>query len=186
MKKVCTAVMLICFCCSFLAAGDCGALVNKLDLPVKAKTRGKPKVVKWELVDETMSEIDKFEGAPAGCELTFSQIFRTDRKELYFPLTNSLIRLAPEEAFNGLKFYSKDGVEQGTYLQRVVFEKTGGLYARRSYKIYIFQYETPSGRLMKVGSQLLLDSFVLKWEDIKDKVAFTTKSSEPAANAEFR
>ncbi len=174
MRRILPAVILIFFSFSSISAAQCESLLNKFDLPVKAKTRGKPKVVKWELVDKTMSNLNEFEGVQPGCELTFGQVFKTDRKDLYFPLTNTLIRLAPEEVFKGLKFYSKDGVEQGTYVQRTVFEKTGGLYARRSYKIYIFQYTTPSGRLMKVGSQLLLDNFVFKWDDIKDKVAFTT------------
>ena len=186
MKRIFTAAMLTCFFCSFLAAGECDALVNKLDLPVKVKTRGKPKIVRWELVDKTMSEINNFEGSLPECELTFGQIFRNDRDDLYFPLTNTLIRLAPEGVFKDLRFYSRDGVEQGTYLQRAVFEKTGGLYARRSYQIYIFQYTTPSGRLMKVGSQLLLDNFGFKWEDIKDKVAFTTKTSDTVVAEEFR
>jgi hypothetical protein len=157
-----------------LSATECESLTNDLRLPVKAKTRGKPRVVKWELVDKTMASVDKYEIFPSGCELTFGQLFKSDREDLYFPLTNTVIRLAPEGTFNGLKFYTKDAVEQGTYEHRVTFTRTGGLYARKSYEVYIFQYTTPSGRLMKVGPQLLLDNFVFKWADIKDKVAFST------------
>ena len=172
MKWFLTAVLLISLNFGTLLATQCESLQNELKLPVKAKTRGKPKVIKWELVDKTMDSLDKFEGASSLCQLTFEQIFKTDRDDLYFPLTNTVIRLAPEGTFDGLKFYTKDEVEQGTFENRVTFERTGGLYARNSYQVYIFQYTTPSGRLMKIGPQLLLDNFVFKWEDIKDKVAY--------------
>ena len=173
MKWFLTAALLLSFNFGPLLAAQCESLINELDLPVNAKTRGKPRIVRWELVDKTMDSLDKFEGAPSGCELTFGQIFESDRKDLYLPLTNTLIRLAPEETFSGLKFYTKDAVEQGTYEHRVTFTRTGGLYARKSYEVYIFQYTSPSGRLMKIGPQLLLDNFVFKWEDIKDKVAYS-------------
>ena len=172
MKRFLTAVLLVSLNFGPLLATQCESLKNELKLPVKAKTRGKPKVIKWELVDKTMDSLDKFEGASSLCQLTFEQIFKTDRDDLYFPLTNTVIRLAPEGTFDGLKFYTKDEVEQGTFENRVTFERTGGLYARNSYQVYIFQYTTPSGRLMKIGPQLLLDNFVFKWKDIKDKVAY--------------
>ncbi len=174
MKWILTLALLLTTACGPLLGAQCEALINELDLPVKAKTRGKPKVIRWETVDETMDSLDRSNDARSGCRLTFAQVFKIDRDDLYMPLTNTLIRLAPEGTFGGLKFYSRDGVEQGTYEHRIVFEKTGGLYARRSYKVYIFQYTTPSGRLMKVGPQLLLDSFMIRWDDIKDKVAYST------------
>ena len=172
MKKIFAVIILTFFHLGMLEALDCGSLVQELDLPVKAKTRGNPKVVRWELVDKTMDSLDKFPETLPGCQLTFDQVFKTDREDIYLPLTNTLIRLAPEGTFQGLKFYSRDGVEQGTYDHRVIFEKTGGLHALRSYKIYIFQYTSPSGRLMKVGPQLLLDNFMIRWEDLKDRIAY--------------
>ncbi len=172
MKWFLTTVLLVSLNFGPLLATQCESLQNGLKLPVKVKTRGKPKVIKWELVDKTMDSLDKFEGASSLCQLTFEQIFKTDRDDLYFPLTNTVIRLAPEGTFDGLKFYTKDEVEQGTFENRVTFERTGGLYARNSYQVYIFQYTTPSGRLMKIGPQLLLDNFVFKWADIKNKVAY--------------
>lgn len=174
MKWILTTVFLLIANISSLPAVQCEYVVSELDLPVKAKTRGKPRIIRWELVDKTLDSLDKLEGVGPGCRLTFSQVFSNDRDDVYIPLTNTLIRLAPEGTFKGLTFYSHDGVEQGTYEQRVEFEKTGGLYARRSYTIFIFQYTTPSGRLMKVGPQLLLDNFIIKWEDVEDKIAFTS------------
>lgn len=178
MKWFITAFLLVSFNTGPILAAQCESLISELRLPVKAKTRGKPRVVRWELVDKTMNSLDQLEGVSAECKLTFGEIFESDRENLYFPLTNTLIRVAPEGTFNGLKFYSRDEVEQGTYEHRITFERTGGLYARNSYQVYIFQYTTPSGRLMKIGPQLLLDSFVLKWEDIKDKVAYSASADD--------
>ena len=115
MKWFLTAVLLVSLNFGPLLATQCDSLKNELKLPVKAKTRGKPKVIKWELVDKTMDSLDKFEGASSLCQMTFEQIFKTDRDDLYFPLTNTVIRLAPEGTFDGLKFYTKDEVEQGTF-----------------------------------------------------------------------
>ena len=178
MKWILNTALLLVLISNPLWAAQCETITVELDLPVKAKTRGKPRIIRWELVDKTMDRLDKLEDAEPGCRMTFSQVFRNDRDDIYLPLTNTLIRLAPEGTFNGLKFYSRDGVEQGTYEQRVEYEKTGGLYARRSYKIYIFQYTTPSGRLMKVGPQLLLDNFIIKWDDVKDRIAYTSDREE--------
>ena len=104
MKWFVTAALLLGLISVPVPAAQCDLLVKGLDLPVKAKTRGKPKAVRWEIVDKTLDRLDKSEGVPAECRLTFDQVFKVDREDVYFPLTNTLIRLAPEGTFTGLKF----------------------------------------------------------------------------------
>jgi len=160
---------------------SCEEVVADLKLPKKMKTRGKPKVAKWEDVDEMLSKLSEgFNGTD--CQLTFGEIFRHKDEEVYFPLTNSAVRIAPEEAFIGLMVFSKEGFELGSYVGRVKYERSGGLYARKSYQLYYFQYKDSAGKMQSVGNRLLLDDFVVKWPDLVDRVA--VKSGEVKEGSE--
>lgn len=154
-------------------AEDCQDLLREMELPEELDTRGKPRVAEWEEVDKILNEVvQRLEGR--SCRLTFGQIFRTDREELFFPLTNSVVRIVPEDAFNGTTVYTNEGTELGPYVGRVRYERSGNLYAQTSYSLFYFQYRGSDDKLHSVGSQLLLDSFVVEWEDIKDLTAVET------------
>jgi hypothetical protein len=152
-------------------ADDCAAIVADSKLPVKLKTRGKPKVGKWEKVDEVLNSMGQKVKA-SECKFTFGELFRYKKEdELYFPLTNTVLRVVPEAAFRGVSVYSKDGELLGVYANRALYERSGGLQLKKSYKSYYFQYEDRSNKLQSVGHRLLLDDFVVRWLEIKDKVA---------------
>jgi hypothetical protein len=160
---------------------SCAEVVADLKLPKKMKTRGKPKVCKWEDVDEMLSELsERFNGTD--CKLTFGEIFRHKDEDVYFPLTNSAVRIAPEEAFTGLTVFTKEGFELGPYAGRVRYERSGGLYARKSYQLYYFQYNDSAGKMQSVGNRLLLDEFVVKWPGLLDRVA--VRSGEAMEDSE--
>ena len=150
---------------------ECEAIGAEFKVPVKLKTRGKPKVGKWEKVDEILNGIGENLGS-ADCKFTFGELFKTkQQEELYFPLTNSVLRIAPEESFTGITVFTKEGTALGTFSNRVRYERAGGLQVKKSYSVYYFQYKNPADKLQSVGHRLLLDDFVVKWIDIKDKVA---------------
>lgn len=150
---------------------DCEAIRVESEIPVKLKTRGKPRVGKWEKVDEVLSEIGEKLGAVA-CEFTFGELFQTkEQAELYFPLTNTVLRVVPEGSLMGLTVFAKDGTALGAFSNRVRYERAGGLQVNNSYSIYYFQYTDMVDKLQSVGHRLLLDDFVVKWTDIRDKVA---------------
>jgi hypothetical protein len=156
-------------------ADKCEAIVAEAKVPVKLKTRGKPKVGKWERIDEVLNELgQKMEAVE--CELTFGELFRNKKEEeLYFPITNTALRVVPEESFRGVRVYRKGGELLGVYANRSLYERSGGLQLKKSYKSYYFQYEDLSKKLQSVGHRLLLDDFVVRWMDIKDKVAVSGK-----------
>lgn len=159
------------------AVADCSTIALELKLPVKLKTKGKPKVARYDKVDQTLYSLTRsLQGSV--CEFSFSRLFKMKDEEVFFPLTNSVIRLAPEGTFKGLEVFTKDGDELGEYEGRVKYERSGGLYApgRKSYSLFYFQFRSKAGRLESVGQRLLLDNFVVKWADIKDKVAVSTIS----------
>ena len=156
-------------------AEDCATIAKELKLPVNLKTRGKPKVGKWEKVDEVLNMVAKSPSASA-CRFAFRDLFRNKKEEeLYFPLTRSVLKAVPEDVFRGVAVYTKEGDLLGQYENRVRYEKSGGLQVLDSYDSYYFQFSTPAGKLESVGNQLLLDSYVVRWTDIKDKVAVSSQ-----------
>ena len=161
---------------------SCQELAADLKLPKKMKTRGKPKVAKWEDVDKMLSELSE-RIAGTDCRLTFGEIFRHKDEDVYFPLTNSAIRIVPEDAFTGLTVFTKEGFELGPYSGRVKYERSGGLYARKSYQLYYFQYQDSSGKMQSVGNRLLLDDFVVKWPDLMDRTAIASEEATEDSEA---
>jgi len=159
-------------------AQDCASVRIDLKLPAKIKTRGKPKVAKWEEVDKLLNSLHgRLQGL--NCSFRYDEVFRLgkekDEDRFFFPLTNSVVRLVQEEPLMDSNVYSRKGELLGTFAGKIRFEKSGNLYAKKSYTVYYFQYKTPGGRLQSVGSELLLDRFLLKWVEIKNKIAISTE-----------
>lgn len=157
-----------------LWADDCAGVLQELKLPKKVKTRGKPKVAKWEDVDKILSQVSKLTEGKA-CTFSVDQLFATKKDDIFFPLSNSVIRVAPEHAFEGIQIFAKEGDEIGKFLGRVKYERSGGLYASGSYELYYFQYEDAEGGRFTVGNRLLLGDYVVRWNDVKDIVIFDSQ-----------
>jgi hypothetical protein len=176
MKSLLLAMVM--FSLALPALADCDSVLQGQKLPADLKTRGKPRVAKWELVDKTLNNVSKSLGGLT-CEYSFGQLFRTKHEELYFPLTNSLVRLVPDESLAGIEVFNEELERIGLFEGKVRFEKSGNLYARSSYTIYYFQFRTESGKLESVPRQMnLLDRYLVRWADIRDKVALRTVKTE--------
>ncbi|MGH9339237.1 MAG: hypothetical protein ACRD1R_06565 [Acidobacteriota bacterium] len=156
----------------------CVSEIKGLKLPVEVKTDGNPPVARWAQVDETLTRLR--ESLPASdCQVTFGEIFRTDKRDLYIPLTNNLIRTVPEETLKDLTIYNTEAEELGHFANRVVFERSGGGYALSSYKLYYFQFRDQSGKLQSSGNRQFIDMatgdplFLIKWEELKERTAIS-------------
>jgi len=155
------------------AAEDCSSILFSMRLPKVVKTRGKPKVAKWEDTDKVINELqERLQGL--SCTYRFDQLFDL-KDDRYFPLTNSTIRLVPEASLMDTDVYNNSGDLLGAFSGKIQYERSGNLYAKKSYKVYYFQYKNSSGKFQSVGSELLLDKYLLKWEDIKSKTALSTR-----------
>lgn len=174
-KYFVVAALAVCFMASALAE-ECSAFGADFKIPVKLKTRGKPKVARWEKVDEVMNGLGE-KVTSSECSFTFEELFRYKKEdELYFPLTNTVLRVVPEESLPGTRVFNKDGEQLGVYANRFSYERSGGLQLKKSYSVYFFQYKNAAEKLQAVRrTGLLLDDFVVKWSDIKDKVAVSGK-----------
>ena len=148
----------------------CQLIAKQLKLPVKLKTRGKPRRARWEQVDKALNELYAV-AKNKSCSFVFSEVFSTRREDLYIPVTNSLVRLVPETSLEGLPIFYKSGEKLGEYVGRVMYERTGNLQFSRSYKLYYFQFKDSRGELQSAGSQLLLDDYLVRWSQLKDQVA---------------
>ncbi len=154
----------------------CATVLKEKKLPVKFKTRGQR--ARWEQVDEVLTGLsDDLRGM--ACQLKFEEIFRTDKEELYVPLTNNLVRVVPETILQGLSVFNQSGERLGEYEGRVSYQRTGGLYVSDSYTLYYFQYKDTEGEVESSGNHLLLDEFLVRWSDLSERIAMNNSGDLP-------
>ncbi len=163
---------------------SCATVLREKSLPVNLKTRGSPQRARWEQVDEVLTGLSE-ELQGMACELKFEEIFRTDKEELYIPLTNNLVRVVPETILEGLPVFNQSEERLGEYDSRVSYQRSGGLYATDSYTLYYFQYKDPEGDVESSGNHLLLDEFLVLWSDLSERVAMNTSSGNSGTVPEF-
>lgn len=145
--------------------------------PKKIKSRGKPRVAKWQDVDATLAKLGNLDSKSKPTNLLFKDIFSMDDSVL-FPLTNSVLKYAPDASLVNVPVYNKKGELLGKFASKYVYEKTGGLQGRRSYSLVYFQYVDKNNQNQTSGGAgLLLDSFCVKWGDIKDRTGFTLEAA---------
>jgi hypothetical protein len=153
---------------------DCGRILGEMKLPKKLKTKGKTRIGVVKDVDQTLHNLEQ-ELQGHDCSFTFGQVFQMKNDEDLLPLTNRVIAIAPEDTFSRLTVLTREGEVLGTYAGRVRYERSGNLYARGSYTIYYFQYKDSDGDLHSVGNNLLLDSFGIRWADIRNRTAVSMR-----------
>lgn len=141
--------------------------------PKKIKTRGKPKVARWEDVDKVLARLEEVRAALSDRRsLTFADLFLIENDEVLFPLTHSVLKHADEAGLNGLPVFTRAGEELGRFAGKYVYEKRGGTIGPEGYDLTYFQYNDKQGRLQVAAAGPygpLLDNFCLRWGDIKFK-----------------
>ena len=156
----------------------CATVLEGKDLPTKFKTRGPLQRARWEQIDEVLTGLrEDLQGID--CEIKFQEIFRTDKEELYIPLTNNLVRLVPEATLKGVPIFDQSGERLGEFENRVSYNRSGGLYRVESYTLYYFQFKDTQGELQSSGNHLLLDDFLVPWSDLAERVAMESSQELP-------
>ena len=174
MKHSLILILFGAFACFGLGRDSCGSVAQEAKLPVKLKTQGKPSRARWDQVDKVMTSLGKrLQGID--CEWIFGEIFRTGKKELYFPVTNNLVRQVPEGVLAGLQIFDQEGESIGEYEGRIAYERSAGLYIKEGYTLYYFQFKNNEGELQSTGNRLLLDKFLVRWDDLKGRRAISTR-----------
>jgi hypothetical protein len=171
------------------------------DFPCKVKTRNKPKMLRWEVIDRCLngaadrvywagfsdslgrlrnslpqSSVGRFDAAVqaslASHAITFEQVFTVKKDEGYLPLTNSMLKYLAPESLEGLKVIDKVGTELGTFAGVYGYERTGGLSSANSFQLKLFQYQDPRGNVHSATGKLLLDSYGVLWKEAKTHIGF--------------
>lgn len=157
-----------------LQANDCAPVESSLRLPARIKTTGRPPRARWGEVDRVLTQIrEELEGKD--CRFRFEEVFQFSRPEwVFFPVTNNLLRTAPEDSLEGLAVYNQEGELLGHFENRVTYERSGGLQLGRSYTLHYFQFKGPEGDLRSSGNRLLLDDFLVRWEDVRGRVVIAS------------
>lgn len=143
------------------------------------------RLLRFEEVDRHLAAVMKWvgtqswEGIPPGSlALTFADLFAAETSDTLLPLTNTVVRLAPEESLEGLPVRDEKGGVLGKYRYKYCYSRSG----EQRYTLWFFQYETPEGRLQQTGNALLLDRYAARWSELKDRVLL----SLPAPPGEWK
>ncbi len=175
--------------------------------PCKVKTRGKPKILRWEEVDRCLNEAarrvdweslarqiedsrkeypsvttDEFvaavEAALSAHALSYERIFVIKDPRALVPLTNSLLKFLPADSLLNLPVYDKAGTQVGTFLGTYSYERSGGLASANKYRLALFQYADRNGNVQSAGEKLLLDSFGVPWSSASAQRGFRLSSDK--------
>ncbi len=157
------------------SADNCSDLTARLQFPVKTKTKGKPKHLRWGDVNKVMPVLrETLGGSP--CQLLFRDVFAPKKEDVYFPLLDSVIRTVPEASLVDVQVFYLDGEETGTYSNRVVFQKS-------TYDQFYFQFTDKDGELQSSNRNLIdymkdRPVYLIRWKDVKDKVLIAGEDHE--------
>ncbi|MBP7864738.1 MAG: hypothetical protein KA419_02215 [Acidobacteria bacterium] len=143
------------------------------------------RLLRFEEVDRHLAAVMKWvrtqswEGIPPGSlTLTFADLFAVETSDTLLPLTNTVVRLAPEVSLEGLPVRDEKGGVLGKYRYKYSYSRSG----EQRYTLWFFQYETAEGRLQQTGNALLLDRYAARWSELKDRVLL----SLPAPPSEWK
>jgi hypothetical protein len=169
--------------------------------PCKVKTRNKPKMMRWEVIDRCVngaadqvywegfsdslgglrSSLPESRRAPFDAAVAdslteqailFEKVFTVKRNEGYLPLTNSMLKYLAPESLEGLQVIDKFGTRLGTFAGVYSYERTGGLSSANSFRLMLFQYQDSSGNIHSATGKLLLDSYGVSWKEAMAHIGF--------------
>ena len=175
--------------------------------PCQPKTRGKPKMLRWEDVDRCLNEAERridwtavsTELAKARAEqsrmtagellalideslaahaLTFDKVLTVKDGNTLLPLTNSLLKFLPPDSLQDTPVFNKAGAQVGMFFGTYGFERTGGLSTANTIQLTIFQYTDPNGNIQSPPDRLLLDSFGVPWSKAEGQRGFRLTTSK--------
>lgn len=102
-----------------------------------------------------------------GLQLKFKDIFGVRDDELLMPLTSALALYAPESSFAGLTVYGKHREIKTRIIGKMKIWYSGVSTYSIGESYYATAFETEKGYMRPGGNEILL-----RWGDIKDKLAF--------------
>ena len=171
------------------------------EFPCNLKSRGKPKMLRWQDVDECLNNAAsrvnwdglyqilqdlrrskpgymsaELEGVVVASlsaqSLTYEKVFKVKDTDALLPLTNSVLKFLPPDALQDLPVFDKTGTKAGAFAGTYSFERTGGSDSTGTYKLVLFQYRDLKGEIQSSSDRILLDSFGVPWTDAAKEPGF--------------
>jgi hypothetical protein len=175
--------------------------------PCKIGTTGKPKIGKWQEVDECLSKavskIDwkvltlklkelrdgtrgisapEFDSTVAGVlalhVLPFDKVFLFKDPKTLLPLTNSVLRFLPSDSMKDAPVYEKTGTLLGSFTGVYTYERSGGSGTGSRYRLSLFEYSDRNGESRSVSDRLLLDSYGIPWKEAAGQLGFRLSADQ--------
>lgn len=169
--------------------------------PCEIKGRGKPKMMRWEQVDECLNDaankvdwpalsrqIESLRSNTEGVStsdwdaaidaslsehaLLYESVFVVKAAGILLPLTNSLLRFLPADSLTGLAVSDKVGNQVGTFTGVYSYERSGGLASANMFRLVLFQYTDRNGNVQSASDRLLLDSYGVPWSEARSRKGF--------------
>jgi hypothetical protein len=169
-------------------------------LPCKVSPTGKAHMLDWKDVDKCMSQavlrvdwqelsrrlndlrppnvssgdfIAAVENSLSKQALPFDKVFRVKNAQALLPLTNSILKyLPPNSLMDQPVFDRKNKKPIGTFAGVFFYEREGGAVTGNTYRLALFQYVDPQGKMQSPADKLLLDSFGIPWAKVMSQPGF--------------
>jgi hypothetical protein len=175
--------------------------------PCKIGTTGRPKIGKWQDVDEclnnavaridwealatqlkTLRENTKGMSVPelesavdsvlASHVIPFERVFEIKDPKALLPLTNSLLRFLPVDSMKDAPGYEKSGTLLGSFNGVYTYERSGGSGTGARYRLSLFEYADRNGETRSVSDRLLLDAYGIPWKEAASQPGFRLSSDK--------
>jgi hypothetical protein len=183
-------------------------------LPCKIGTTGKPKMGKWQDVDECLNKAaakldwkalaarlkelregtrgtsaPEFETAVeavlATHVLPFDKVFIIKDEKTLLPLTNSVLRFLPPESLKDTPIFEKTGTHLGSFSGVYTYERSGGSGTGTTYRLSLFEYLDRNGEPRSVSDRLLLDSYGIPWKEAASQPGFRLSTERLELNGKY-
>lgn len=159
----------------------CLDVVRALHLPVDIKEDSSlPPGTEWLSVDQTLAALKSgLQGSQ--CRLKFRQIFEDGAVD-FFPLTSRVLAEVPEDALTGVELWGPSGEKLGTFVGRSTIDEEIGP-RHRIYTFYGPMYRDRNNRLVSLENYLLQGQLLVRWDDLRERIAITTWSADSNGTA---
>jgi hypothetical protein len=169
-------------------------------LPCKVSTSGRSRMLDWKNIDKCMAQArlrvnweelasqlkqlrpanisegdfaSAVENSLSRQALPYNKVFRVKNAEALLPLTNSILKYAPEKALMDQPVFPQKGKQPiGVFAGVFFYERAGALATGNNYKLALFQYIDTQGKMQTPADKLLLDSYGVPWGKIEAQPGF--------------
>jgi hypothetical protein len=105
--------------------------------------------------------------------LPYNKVFRVGKPDALLPLTNSILKYAIQDELMNMPVLPQKGNQPiGVFSGTFTHEKAGAMATGNTYRLSMFQYTDPQGKMQTPSDKLLLDSYGIRWGDIESKPGF--------------